>query len=445
MTPEPDRTVLEAFMGIYKRVLRNHITLDEIITAYPLLKEKALSIPSTLTDEERRVFLDLPDVNTETANIRAVTTLSRAALIEKAVKDPSSLTQEEIILLKNKFWTPGTEAERLEIWEHLCETEEITQGEEGAAIEATKKCVYLPNEREAILTGIRESYMRPARARELQDKAIAEAALSNAPEWIHRLYKEEKQFWGFVVFYDVAMQGLDAETLDNFMRNWEGFVSVALSYNGSRDIIDVKWRMIPFNAPGPAEVPHAPSVGTAPDVSENSIQKEGLVLRNAFREILQDPLQYEQRSDVAPITLLDKPRQFDNFKDGLATSGILTNTFLVFDRICMASVLESGRSIESMQIRAFEADYPVPGKIYAEGYQGYTWVRLDQLVYNFYELRLNKADKVGMDEIWQAAQRSRNAAFVSMDIVEAGNWTPSNPMSGFTPQSILGQRFYAKR
>ncbi|KAM0123676.1 hypothetical protein ACHAO1_011240 [Botrytis cinerea] len=444
MTPEPDRTVLEACMGIYKRVLRNHITLDEIITAYPSLKKKALSIPSTLTDEERRLFLDLPDVNTETANIRAVTTLSRAALIEKAVKDPSSLTQEEMILLKNNFWTPGTEAERLEIWEHLCETEKIILGEEGAAIEATEKCVYLPNEREAILAGIRESYMRPARARELQDKAIAEAALSNAPEWIHRLYKEEKQFWGFVVLYDVAMQGLDAETLDNFMRSWGGFVSCALRYNGSKDVIDVKWRMIPFNAPGPAEVPHAPGVGTALDVSENSIQKEGLVLRNAFREILQDPLQYEQRSDVAPITL-NKPRQFENYKNGLATSGIFTNTFLVFDRICMASVLESGGSIESMQIRAFEADYPVPGKVYAEGYQGYTWVRLDQLVYNFYELRLIQADKVGMDEIWQAAQRSRNAAFVSMDIVEAGNWTRSNPMSGFTPQSILGQRFYAKR
>ncbi|KAF7905591.1 uncharacterized protein EAF01_006112 [Botrytis porri] len=98
-----------------------------------------------------------------------------------------------------------------------------------------------------------------------------------------------------------------------------------------------------------------------------------------------------------------------------------------------------------MRIRAFEADYPVPGKTYAEGYQGYTWVRLDQLVYNFYKLRSIKADKVGMDEIWQAAQQSRNPAFVGLDTREAGNWTPSEPMGGLFPDSVLGKRLYAKK
>ncbi|TGO65431.1 hypothetical protein BCON_0002g00130 [Botryotinia convoluta] len=435
MTPEPDKTVLKAFMGIYKRVLRNHITLDEIILAYPSLKDKTLSIPSALTDEERRVFLDLPDVDMETVNIRAVTALSRAALIEKAVKDPISLTQEEIILLKNRFWTPGTEAECEVIWEHRCETEEIIMGEEGAVFEAIQKTAFLPNELEAIHAAMIESCDRPARARKIQDKAIAEAALSDAPEWIHRLYKEGKQLWGswiqklWTILYAFG----------------KGFVKYALRYNGSKNIIDAKWRMISFNAPGSVETPHICETETALKASEESSQQDSIVLRSAFHEILQNPLQYEQRADVAPITPLGELRQFDNYKDGLAASGILTNTFLVFDRTCMASVLESGRSIESMRIRAFEADYPVPGKTYAEGYQGYTWVRLDQLVYNFYELRLTQADKVGMDKIWQAAQRSRNAAFVSMDIVEAGNWTPSNPISGFTPDSILGQRLYAKK
>ncbi|TGO91151.1 hypothetical protein BPOR_0037g00140 [Botrytis porri] len=86
-----------------------------------------------------------------------------------------------------------------------------------------------------------------------------------------------------------------------------------------------------------------------------------------------------------------------------------------------------------MRIRAFEADYPVPGKTYAEGYQGYTW------------LRSIKADKVGMDEIWQAAQQSRNPAFVGLDTREAGNWTPSEPMGGLFPDSVLGKRLYAKK
>lgn len=132
--------------------------------------------------------------------------------------------------------------------------------------------------------------------------------------------------------------------------------------------------------------------GTALDASDKSSQQDGVILRRAFRKILQDPLQYEQRANVAPITVFGGKRRFDLYKDALASSGINTNTFLVFDRICMASVFESGRSIESMRIRAFDADYPLPGETYAEGYPEYTWVRLNQLVYDFYDLRSMKAD-----------------------------------------------------
>lgn len=95
MASKSQKTILETAMGRYMRVLRNHNTLEELIAAYPSLKEKSLSCPSALTNEERRVFLDLPDLDMETANIRAATDLSRAELIEKAVKDPSSVTQEE--------------------------------------------------------------------------------------------------------------------------------------------------------------------------------------------------------------------------------------------------------------------------------------------------------------------------------------------------------------
>lgn len=219
-----------------------------------------------------------------------------------------------------------------------------------------------------------------------------------------------------------------------------GRVKIALGHNGSRHSIDQKWRMITFNAPSSAAVRHASGAGPALDASDSSSQQDGVVLRKAFREVLQNPLQYEQRAEVVPITFFGEKRQFDNYKDGVAASGLLTNTFLVFDRMLMALVLASGKySLERIRIRAFEANYPVPGKTYAEGCQGYTWIRLDQLVCNFYELRSMKADKVGMDEIWQAAQQSRNAAFVSMDTEEAGKWTPSNVISGFPPDSILGK------
>ncbi|KAF7949750.1 uncharacterized protein EAE97_003259 [Botrytis byssoidea] len=276
MASKTEKTILEASMGRYMRVIRNHNTLEELIAAYPSLKEKCLSCPSALTDEERRVFLDLPDLDMETANIRAATALSRA-----------------------EFWTPKTGAERKVTWELLCETEEIIMGEEGAAFYASRNPAFLPNELEAFQAGSREWHGRPTRARKMQASAMAEAALSDAPEWIRRLYREGKDLWG------------------RFSVSLGGFVKFALKHNGSRDIIDTKWYMIPFNALGSAVVAHASVAGTALDASNKSSQQNDVILRRAFREILQDPLQYEQRADVAPRTLFGGQCRADLYKDGI--------------------------------------------------------------------------------------------------------------------------------
>ncbi|KAF7892913.1 uncharacterized protein EAF02_000451 [Botrytis sinoallii] len=279
MASKPEKTILEASMGSYMRVLRNHNTPEELIAAYPSLKENSLSCPSALTDKVRRVFFDLPD---------------RAELIEQAVTDPSSLTQEEILLLSARFWTPRTDAEREVIWELLCETEEIIMGEEGAAFEASRKPTFLPNELEAFQAGSREWCDRPTRARKMQANAMAEAALPDAPEWIRRLYREGKDLWG--LWFCMMMR------CRSWMQNlWNifcvigggrerGFVKFALKCNSSKDIIDAKWYMISFNAPGSAVLPHVSVAGTALDASDKSSQQNGVILRRAFREILQDPL-----------------------------------------------------------------------------------------------------------------------------------------------------------
>ncbi|TGO75413.1 hypothetical protein BELL_0214g00040 [Botrytis elliptica] len=317
MASKSEKTILEASMGSYMRVLRNHNTLVKLIAAYPSLKENSLSCPSALTDKERRVFLDLPDADLETANIKAATALSRAELIEQAVTDPSSLTQEEILLLSARFWTPRADAEREVIWELLCETEEIIMGEEGAAFEASRNPTFLPNELEAFQTGSREWCDRPTRARKLQARAMAEAALPDAPEWIRRLYREGKDLWG--LWFCVMRR------CRTWMQNlWNVFCVIG----GRGEWCDTQKRLS------------------------------------------RDPAGSPLRADVAPRILFGGQRRFEHQKDGLASSGVNTNTFLVFDRICMASVLEPGRSIESMRIRAFEVDYPVPGKLAHVGEAG---------------------------------------------------------------------------
>ncbi|CAD6439911.1 ea30048a-8284-457a-aae8-770c2968d441 [Sclerotinia trifoliorum] len=161
------------------------------------------------------------------------------------------------------------------------------------------------------------------------------------------------------------------------------------------------------------------------------IKDTAALFRNAFWEILEDPETYQKRKDVVPTD-----EYTGNFKNGIADSGFLTNTFLVFDPVCIDLVVESVYFYDNMRVLAFEAEFPVPGRTYKEGYQGYTWVRLDQLVYYFYNLRLNKADELGMDKIWEAAQKSRNGAFVSMDPEEAMNWSHSCHLTAFTPDSI---------
>ena len=81
-----------------------------------------------------------------------------------------------------------------------------------------------------------------------------------------------------------------------------------------------------------------------------------------------------------------------------------------------------------MRVLALEADYPRPDKKYAEGYEGYTWLRLQHIRYNFYKERYLYGDDdgfsevgedVGMQELWRAAQGSRHRAFVSCDPVKA--------------------------
>ena len=66
-------------------------------------------------------------------------------------------------------------------------------------------------------------------------------------------------------------------------------------------------------------------------------------------------------------------------------------------------------------------------------------------MYNFYELRLMKADEVGMDKIWKAAHTSDYEAFVSMDPEEAAIRIHSSGRMGFTPDSVLARRWCATR
>ncbi|TGO14339.1 hypothetical protein BTUL_0054g00070 [Botrytis tulipae] len=427
-------TEIEPLLASSMRVLRNQTTLQDLIAAYPSLREKSLSSPSSLTELERRVFLDLPDPEMESANISAATSLSRAELIEKAVTNRVSLTDSEVLILKDRFWTSPTQEENLRITDGFMDLSE----EAGDEFFDAKAPAYLENEEEAFNVGIHEFWGREKAVRNYQLDDVLNAALPYAPEWIKQLYKEGKQQWGFVCFYDAAAQTIDAERLEEFQFALGNFFEHALRFNGSKDIINAKWKYMTFNAPATAFAHTATSMQIEDHSGGTTFQDVGSQFRNAFREILEDPAKYQRREDVTSTT-----EYTGDLEDGIAGSGFLTNTFLVFDPVCIDLVVESGYFYDNMRVLAFEAEFPVPGRTYVEGYQGYTWVRLDQLVYYFYELRMK--NELGMDKIWEAAKKSQNSAFVSMDPEEALNWSRSNHQTTFTSDSILGKRRYIIR
>lgn len=377
---------VEPMLASSMRVLRNITPLQDFVAAWPLLKQKSLASPPTLTEFERRLFLDLPTEDLETSNIRAATILSREQLIEKAKSSRENLTQEELKILSDRFWTPRTITETHILMDAFRKSgpegqQEFLDGWEGeASYEVTFKI------------GSMEGAKRNIEARSQTLRAAANLVLPDAKEWIQHLYQQEKKSWGFICLYDAAVQKFNPQRLDHFECTKDGFFRHALMYNGSKDIIDTKWGWFPYNAPNNILAPIT-------NLESDNDYPNGVILRKAFQEILRDPQEYQKRDDVTPTITYT-----GHFKDGIAKAGFLTNTFLLIDPICIESIVEDGLQPASvgwdnMRVLAFEADFPVPGREYEEGYQGFTWVRLDQLIYNFYELRLLKSDEVRMDKI----------------------------------------------
>lgn len=137
----------EHMLATSLRVLQNLTTAEDFIAAWPALRQKSLY--SSLTEIERRLLLDLPDEDMETSNIRAATSLSREQLIEKANSDPKSLTDEEVELLKDRFWSPRTRKEKSTTHHAMGQTsqEGLEEYYEG------RRSGYVPNEEAAFNTG----------------------------------------------------------------------------------------------------------------------------------------------------------------------------------------------------------------------------------------------------------------------------------------------------
>ncbi|KAL2059908.1 hypothetical protein VTL71DRAFT_10063 [Oculimacula yallundae] len=428
---------IELLLATTMRVLRNATRLEEIIEAWPSLREKSLCSPPTLTEQERRIYFDLPDEEMELSNLRAVTSRSREELIEKALSSREQLTEKELIVLMDRFWTPISPNENQLLLVSMSNTSDENQAE----FYRIRGLPHTLNEEAAFNIAGLEYSGRKSRVRAKKVQYAADVALLDAPEWIRLLYREGKRRWGFVCLWDPGFREMDPELFDDLRETLETVLQVARRYNGSKDLVDTRWELLHFYAPDGAIVPPKEGGGVGEDIHD------GILLRGAFQDILADAQKYQNAGHM-PFW---EDEMDSNVSEGesIAESGILTNTFLVIDSTCIRSVVPypdeldlAHANYDDMRILAYEAEFPVPDREYVDGYQGFSWIRLDQLVYNFYELRLTRPDEVGMDEIWKAAQGSYERAFVSLLPEEASSRTHSGSMQGFTQESVLGRRWY---
>lgn len=95
------------------RVKRGIETAQDLVAAFPALEEAALAsaadgVGPGLSEQDRRRLLDYPDAEEEAANIRRLSSRTRADLLSTVASRAAELTDAEIELLRPKFWADVT-------------------------------------------------------------------------------------------------------------------------------------------------------------------------------------------------------------------------------------------------------------------------------------------------------------------------------------------------
>lgn len=408
---ESQPSSLLPMFSTFLRVLRKTTSIEDFEAALPALEEKALSTPSTLTDLERRLLLDFPDAATEASNLQRSTDLSRDGLISKASSIPADLTDAEITLLQQNFWLDITRQEASQ--QRKAFSPALQDASER--LYHVRKNVHQPNEEQAILNAMMQRGIRMQReAQDAQNQAV-QRSMPNLRPWQRRLHQNSPQHWGDVCFISAEAQRTDPARLEMFWRHFDGVIRDSLRRTGAQDVLGSRWLLQIVDEP--VDMASSSSSAAVRAKDPPSILSSHAAFRHTFHSL---------RSQGNAL----KP-------------GLLTNTFLLIDPTCIDSVLHPSGWLDDMRVLALEADYPEPGKTYADGYEGYTWVRLQHVPFDFYEMRYLHGDddddddadgdgggERGMQRLWRAAQGSRNRAFVSSDEVEAGRWSTSTGVTG---------------
>ncbi|KAK1722030.1 hypothetical protein BDP67DRAFT_561499 [Colletotrichum lupini] len=381
---------MENHFRSFMRVIRKIDDADELIQSFLASEEFILSqndaSPSLAPHDQERL-LDFPNAETQAANIAESTKLSKEDLLERAVESPSQLTAAEISLLKNRYCM------------------DISPDEEHEVSRA--------------------------------------AGLIMGP---NRISEEE---------YEQAQKRLGAafandEEADRYMARRDGVLFHARDAVGAgSSAINNKWKLQKLEWPtsdaagGGKEMSARQAVGRGDaeeDTSELTIDEDQRggredeerlasfrILRTRFKSIRDRGTRSQTQEGIvsgAPVYS----------ETSALEGGIIRNVFLMVDKPSVKSVLGAHRLVDDMWVWAVDPGHDDVDETLTTNdeprqsetprrYRGFMRVRLQQLVNNFYDVRRFHQREYTMKELWEAAQKSKHQAFVSIHDVEARIWS----------------------
>ncbi|KAL2874111.1 hypothetical protein SGCOL_010699 [Colletotrichum sp. CLE4] len=441
------------------RVIRKFDGADELIQSFPAWEESALgqnaALPSFTPRDQRRI-LDFPDPEIQESNIVKSTKLSKEGLLGRAVESPSQLTAAEISLLKNRYWlhiSPDEEQEISLATGLIMGPKRISEEEHGKAekqLRAVRHTLYAENEEKAIDNALAEHWRRENEVWRARQRQETEMALSKAHPWVRRLWEEDngEKVWGYGIFND-PMAFANNEEAERYTSRRDGVLFHGRGAIGAgSSVISYKWKLQKLEWPSSVNADVENDDSHIVDKGDGKHNISGLVIDEVQRE------ERETEERLAKFRVLrerfksirDRGLESQTIREDVVFSasmqsrtggledGILQNVFLVVDKQSVGSVLGAQGLVDDMWVWAIDPDYddadelstPIDGPSSPETsgrYRGFMRVRLQQLVNNFFNVRRFRQREFAMKELWEAAQKSKHQAFVSLRDDEARSWS----------------------
>ncbi|KAK6400019.1 hypothetical protein LTR95_019360, partial [Oleoguttula sp. CCFEE 5521] len=362
---------MEKLVEAFTRVQRGISIQQDIVRAIADLDAGSLA-PSDVSSELKAGILDLPDVALLDANVQTKTSLSRTALVARAVDSPHDLTADEIALLKQRYWTDRTEAEAARQSSALSGLLAVSQSHWKDITEQLKRVRSLvceEREEDAIFESAMEEWRRSMSNLKSGQNAEVEKQLERAQSWVKRMWEEDKgeKRWGFMMFVHPEVEE------DGWREHMDGLLFQAQDAVGCGGAaIGGQWKLqeLQWPADDGQEVPYE-EIGSHPtesvfeaeakDDDDQQPHEEQSQMVSIAEDLLPAPEALFARLRQQFRSLNRRPAKRRKVEDSdeaaITSAGILSNVFMVVSDQAMESQFDESAHPDDAWLWAVDPDY----------------------------------------------------------------------------------------